>query len=104
MELRYRYNGKVLLEYVATLTRHLNSFASIGTGIQIFGKANQATYTISIDGTAETATPVDLSLANFSNLTDALHTVVLTVHIPAGQTLPSFFFDKVLLTASAPAA
>jgi hypothetical protein len=85
----------------------LNSFAFIGTGIQIFGQANQVTYTISIDGTDETVTPVDLSnniLANFNNLADTLHTVILTVHIPAGQSQPLFYFDKVLLTASAPAA
>jgi hypothetical protein len=76
----------------------------VGIGIQVFGKVNQATYTITLDGALQSTT-VDLAnniLADLKNLTDNIHTIILKTQIsaPQSQPQPEFFFDKVLIIAS----
>jgi hypothetical protein len=76
----------------------------VGIGIQVFGKVNQATYTISLDGVMQ-PTSIDSAnniLADLRYLTDNIHTIILKTQISASQSQlqPEFFFDKVLITAS----
>jgi hypothetical protein len=73
----------------------------VGTGIQLFGQPNQATYTITLDGIPAQSFGVDLEnnvLVNLTNLTDTSHTIVLT--IPIFQNQSEFFFDKALIIGS----
>lgn len=75
--------------------------------MQIFGKVNQANYSIALDGTQTSphSTAADLAnniLADFQDLADTNHTIVLTTSMPAvsiDQLQPAFFFDKVLITS-----
>jgi hypothetical protein len=75
-----------------------------GTGIQLFGNASQASYSLTLDGTpvqANSSSPADSILADFHDLIDANHTVTLTVHTNSSPSPDAFIsFDQALITAS----
>ena len=99
----YLCNGKVLPELEVSCMCLELCLLFIGTGIQRLGKVYQASYSITLDGTPTQSIQADLSndiLANFSNLLDDTHTIVLTTQMPVSQSQPQFFFDKALIFAS----
>ncbi|KAF8800211.1 hypothetical protein BYT27DRAFT_7200394 [Phlegmacium glaucopus] len=75
-----------------------------GTGIQLFGNATFASYSITLDGAPFTpAATSDGVLANIDGLADAPHIVVLTAETPAVQDPPDssmLVFEKAIITSS----
>lgn len=62
----------------------------VGTGIQLYGKAISASYSIALDGRPfEPSSPADNVLATITDLPDTLHTLVLTALIPGVQDPPN---------------
>jgi hypothetical protein len=79
----------------------------VGTGIQLFGSCLRATYNISLDGAytqASSFLSTDSLLAEFHDLSDANHTLTLTVHTTPPPTSDSHIaFDKaVIISAPGP--
>jgi hypothetical protein len=74
-----------------------------GTGIQLFGNASQASYNLTLDGTpvqANSSSPGGGILADFFGLTEANHTVTLTVHTTSPPSPDTFVdFDQALITS-----
>lgn len=74
-----------------------------GTNIQLFGNSSQATYNITLDGVytqAYSSLPADNLLVEFQDLSDADHTLTLTVHTAASPTSDSYIaFDKAIISA-----
>ncbi|KAJ6587224.1 hypothetical protein DFH09DRAFT_1028471 [Mycena vulgaris] len=72
-----------------------------GTGIKLFGNVTRSSYTISLDGKAADAnTSADLSnnvLVTLDNLADTNHTLSLTVHTDASDSLVQF--DRAFISA-----
>ena len=73
-----------------------------GTGIQLFGNASQASYNLTLDGIpaqANSSSLADGILADFHDLSDANHTVTLTVHAISAYSPDTFVdFDKAIIT------
>lgn len=75
-----------------------------GTGIQLWGNATAASYSITLDGAPFAAPdPSDNLLANIEGLSNAPHAVALTAVIPALQNPPNssmLVFDKAIIASS----
>ncbi|KAL0956634.1 hypothetical protein HGRIS_002768 [Hohenbuehelia grisea] len=74
-----------------------------GTGVQVFGNATQASYSITLDGVAQpnSSTPQGSILASFSDLQNTNHTIQLTAQTASPQSVDSFIvLDK--FTVSSP--
>ncbi|KAG6877898.1 hypothetical protein C0993_002563 [Termitomyces sp. T159_Od127] len=70
-----------------------------GIGIKVLGDVQgNANYSITLDGVQEHPNPSNGALANFQNLTDDVHTLLISTVIPAvGGNHPVFFFDKAVI-------
>lgn len=78
-----------------------------GTGIRLYGNASQASYNLTLDGTpvqTHSSSPADGILADLQNLSDTIHTLILTVQTSSSPSADSFVdFDKACVTfTSAP--
>lgn len=75
----------------------------LGTGIQLYGNATQASYDLTLNGTptlANSSSLPDSLLAEFHDLPDANYTLTLSVQSASPPTSDSFVaFDKALITS-----
>lgn len=88
----------LLIFHVVSLLRF------IGTGVELYGKVAEASYTAILDGSSmddmvNLASSDPEMLVGFQNLPDGQHTVTLTVHTQSNSS--SFVaFDRAVITAS----
>lgn len=98
-----KWSGKpqiILLLLCANFTRCI----TLGIGIQLFGSCSQATYDITLDETyiqSYSSSPIDNLLAEFYDLSDADHTLTLTVHTNTPPAPDSYIaFDKAAIVSA----